>query len=115
MEDRIKVAVPSCAMCTYLDSIVNLEHCSCNYVPQVANFFEMSDLIAMSAPKAFIQVSGKEDNIFPLDGAKSVFEKGKEAYESIGLGHRCELVIGNGGHRFYADDTWPLIHKLIGD
>ena len=113
LEDRIKLAAPSCAMCTYLDSIIDLEHCSCNYVPRVAEFFEMSDLLAMSAPKAFIQISGQEDPIFPIDGAKSVYEKGAEAYKQIGLADRCALVIGNGGHRFYADDTWPLIHKML--
>ncbi|MBQ2704243.1 MAG: acetylxylan esterase [Clostridia bacterium] len=114
LEDRIKLAVPSCAMCTYKDSIVDLEHCSCNYVPRIAEFFDMGDLMAMAAPKAFIQVSGLEDNIFPIDAAKSVFEKGSLAYEQLGVKDRTALVIGNGGHRFYADDTWPLIHKILG-
>ncbi len=113
LEDRIKLTVPSCAMCTYKDSIVDLSHCACNYVPHVAEYFEMSDLMAMAAPNAFIQVSGQDDNIFPIDGAKSVFEKGKTAYDALGCGSRCALVIGKGGHRFYADDTWPLIHEKI--
>jgi len=113
LEDRIKVAVPSCAMCTYRDSIVDLSHCACNYVPHIAEFFDMNDLMAMAAPKAFIQVSGLNDSIFPIEAAKSVFEKGCSAYEQLDLEDNCALVIGNGGHRFYADDTWPLIHKML--
>lgn len=114
LEDRIKLAMPSCAMCTYKDSIGAMNHCSCNYVPNIANFFDMGDLMAMAYPKNFIQVSGKEDPIFPIDGAREVFAKGKSAYESMGDGGKCFLVEGNGGHRFYADDSWPIIHKIIG-
>ena len=46
--------------------------------------------------------------------AKAVFEKGSKAYEQLGAKDKCALVVGNGGHRFYADDTWPLIHKMLG-
>jgi len=113
LEDRITLAMPSCAMCTYKDSIGTIEHCSCNYVPGIANYFDMNDLMAMACPKYFIQVSGKDDDIFPFFGAKDVFEKGSIAYEKNGVKDRCTLVKGNGGHRFYADDAWPLVHKYL--
>lgn len=116
LEDRLSLVVPSCALCTYLDSIVDLSHCSCNYVPRIAEFFEMSDLIAMTAPKPYIQVSGLYDStIFPIEGATAVFEKGSRAYELLGAKEKCALVVGDGGHRFYADDAWPLVHKMMGD
>ena len=113
LEDRITLAMPSCAMCTYKDSIGAMTHCSCNYVPKIAEYFEMSDLMAMAYPKYFVQVSGINDKIFPLSGAEWVFEKGKQAYEALGESHRCTLVKGNGGHRFYADDAWPVVHKYL--
>ena len=113
LEDRIVLAMPSCAMCTFKDSIGAMYHCSCNYVPKIANYFDMGDLMAMAYPKYFVQVSGIEDGIFPLFGAEEVFEKGKNAYESVGLGERCTLVKGNGGHRFYADDAWPVVHEYL--
>ena len=69
--------------------------------------------MAMAYPKYFIQVSGIEDDIFPLSGAEEVFYKGLEAYKNNGCEDRCALVKGNGGHRFYADDTWPVIKKYI--
>lgn len=113
LEDRIVLAMPSCAMCTYKDSIGTIEHCSCNYVPQIANFFDMNDLMAMACPKYFVQVSGKDDDIFPFHGAKEVFEKGMIAYKTNDAKHKCTLVVGNGGHRFYADDAWPFVHKYL--
>ena len=113
LEDRIVLAMPSCAMCTFKDSIGAMTHCSCNYVPTISEYFDMNDLMAMAYPKYFIQVSGIDDTIFPLSGAEQVFEKGKQAYESLKNGNRCALVKGNGGHRFYADDAWPIVHRYL--
>jgi len=113
LEDRIKLAMPSCAVCTYKDSIGAMRHCACNYVPNIAQYFDMNDLIAMSYPKYYVQVSGKEDPIFPLFAAEEVFNKGKAVYEQFGEGDNCVLVKGNGGHRFYADGAWPFVHKLL--
>lgn len=114
LEDRIVLAMPSCAMCTYKDSIGAMEHCACNYVPNIAKYFDMNDLLAMAYPKYYIQVSGKDDEIFPIFAAKEVFEKGKAAYATKGFEQRCSMVIGNGGHRYYADDSWPIVHKYMG-
>ena len=113
LEDRIKLAMPSCAMCTYKDSIGAMNHCVCNYIPNIALFFEMSDLMAMACPKYYIQVSGKDDPIFPIDAATEVFNEGKKAYAINHVDDRCTLVTGQAGHRFYADDAWPIVHKYI--
>lgn len=114
LEDRLKLAMTACAMCTFRDSIGDVPHCACNYVPHIAEYFDMNDLMAMAAPKCFIQVSGTYDpENFPLEGAKTVFEKGSRVYEQLGIKDRCVLVIGNAGHRFYADDAWPWVHKLL--
>lgn len=114
LEDRIKLAMPSCAMCAFKDSIGAMKHCSCNYVPKMAEFFDMGDLMAMACPKYFLQVSGITDHGFLIAGAEEVFGKGKKAYEAIGEESRCTLVKANGGHRFYADDAWPVVHKYMG-
>lgn len=114
LEDRIALAMPSCAMCTYKDSIGAMFHCACNYVPDIVNWFDMNDLLSMAFPKSYIQINGKEDPIFPLEGAKEVFSKGKKVYEENGCGEKCVMIIGKGGHRFFADDAWPIVHKLLG-
>ncbi len=114
LEDRIALAMPSCAMCTYKDSIGAMHHCACNYIPNIANYFDMGDLLAMAYPKYYVQVNGIGDPIFPLKGAESVFAHGKSAYEEMGKGDRCYHVKGNGEHRFYADDSWPIVHKMLG-
>ena len=114
LEDRIKLAMPSCAVCSFKDSIGAMHHCSCNYVPRIGLYFDMGDLIAMASPKYYVQVNGAADPIFPLEGAKACFEAGKRAYESLGCADRMTHVIGEEGHRFYADKAWRVVHEYIG-
>lgn len=117
IEDRLALAMPSCAMCSFKDSIGWFKHCDCNYVPGMAPYFTMGDVMAMACPKFFVQVSGVEDPTFLIDGAVEVYEEGRRAYTDSGNGDRCALVKGdipeNGGHRFYADDAWPIVHKMM--
>lgn len=113
LEDRIKLVMPSCAMCTFKDSIGAMHHCACNYVPQIANYFEMSDLMAMAYPKFFIQVSGEMDEIFPVHAAEEVFNAGRAVYAQLGAEERCKLLIGKGGHRFFAAQAWPAVHQFM--
>ena len=113
LEDRVKLVIPSCAMATYKDSIGAIPHCSCNFIPHIAEYFDMGDLMALAFPKYFIQVSGLEDELFPFFAAEEVFNHGAKVYKQFGKEKYCRLVRGKGGHRFYADDTWPIVHELL--
>lgn len=113
IDDRIKFVMPSCAVCTYKDSIAAMEHCSCNYVPNIANYFDMGDLAGLIAPRSFVIVAGKDDPIFPLSGVEECFGITKTLYAAAGAPERCKLVVGNGAHRFYADDAWPVMNPFV--
>ena len=114
LEDRIRLAMPSGAMCAYRDSIAAVRHCACNYVPHIGEYFDMGDLMAMAYPKFFVQVNGTEDPIFPLAGAKEVFAQGQQAYAAMGANDRCVHVIGEGGHRFFPVPSWSVARRLLG-
>lgn len=113
LDDRVVLAMPSSAVCTFRESIGAVRHCSCNYVPDIANWFDMGDLIAMAYPKYYIQVNGVKDPSFRISGAKAAFEAGRQAYLQGGAAHRCTLIEGPEGHRFYADLAWPIVHKYM--
>ncbi len=113
LEDRLSLVVSSGAMASFKDSIGAIEHCPCNYVPGIANVFDMGDLAAMACPKYFIQVSGRDDDIFPLFAAERVFKAGHAAYEVNGVPDKMKLIIGEGEHRFFADPTWKQIHEFL--
>jgi len=114
LDDRLVLAMPSSAVCTFRESIGAVYHCSCNYIPDIANWFDMGDLIAMAYPKYYIQVNGVKDPSFSISGAKAAFEAGKYAYIRGNAADRCTFIEGQEGHRFYADLAWPIVHKYIG-
>ena len=112
-EDRIKIAVPSCAVCDWEDSIAIMPHCDCNYVPYIAKYFDMGDIVAMAAPMRQVVVSGIADCGFIIDGAKNSVSVGRRGYEALGVSDRLCHAIGSGDHRFYAKESYPYIHKMI--
>lgn len=114
LEDRLSLVMPSSAMCAFTASIGATAHCTCNYVPRIAEYFDMGDLMAMACPKPFVQVSGVHDRDFSFCGAEAVFAQGRWAYETAGAPDKCFFVRGEEGHRFYADLAWPQVHKLLG-
>ena len=113
LDERITLAIPSCSVCDFDKSIMSINHCPCNYIPGIRKYFDMGDLGALIAPRNLLVVCGIEDSIFPIDGVKNSFELTKKAYEHIGKGDVCNLLIGNGGHRFYPDEAWPIMKKYI--
>jgi len=113
LEERISLSVPSCAVCTFEESIMAMNHCICNYVPNIRKYFDMGDMGALIAPRKIVVVCGDEDPIFPLPGVKKSFELMKKAYAHTGVEDKCRLVVGKGGHAFYPKDAWPVIHELI--
>ncbi|OGV49565.1 MAG: hypothetical protein A2017_16410, partial [Lentisphaerae bacterium GWF2_44_16] len=106
---RISFAMPSCSFCTFRDSIMSIYHCSDNYVPGIMKYAEMADVMGLFAPKPLVIVCGKDDEIFPVNAVKKAFGDLKRIYKAAGAEKNCHLVIGEGGHRFYADDSWPFM------
>ena len=86
-------------------------HCVCNYIPKAALHFDMGDLCALIAPRPIVVVCGSEDKIFPLHGVKETFDTIQKIYKKAGAQDNCSLVIGEGGHRFYANPSWDILRK----
>lgn len=112
--DRVSFAMPSCSFGTYRDSKMVLCHCGCGYIPRIMQYAEMHDVLGLFAPRPVVIVAGREDPIVPLDSVERGFEKLKEIYRAFGAADRCHLVVGEGGHRFYADPAWKVMSREIG-
>jgi len=114
MLPRIAFATPSCYFCTFRDSIMSIRHCTCNFVPGMLAVAEMADILGLFAPRPVVIVAGRDDPIFPIDATRRAFGGLERIYEASGAEGRCHLVVGDGGHRFYADDAWPVMLEEIG-
>lgn len=113
LEDRIKAVIPSCAFCTFLNSIGELPHCACNYIPHIAEYFDMAEIAGMAAPKPMVVVSGVKDGIFPIEAAESEFERLKKIYSAAGAEDNCIHVKGSEGHRYYKNEGWSAFETLV--
>jgi hypothetical protein len=111
--DRLTHVMPSSCFSTYKDSILAMSHCHCNYFPGMLLWGEMGDLAGLCAPKYLVIVNGKDDPIFPAGPAKSEFQRTMLIYKAAGVPERCRMVIGNGGHRFYKADAWPVMEQFL--
>ena len=114
MEERISIAMPSCSVCSYADSIVWKRHCACNYIPNIAKYFDMGDLACLIAPRPLIVVAGQLDHGFHIDGTHKVYDTIQKIYQAAGAADQCRLLVGDAGHRFYADMSWPVFAQLTG-
>lgn len=114
IDERIKYAIPSCSVCTYLDSIINIYHCPCNYIPSIARYFDMGDLGGLIAPRGLVVVAGKHDPIFPLHGVSRCVDRIKSLYKEDCAENRIRFVIGDGGHQFYPNIAYSALNELRG-
>ncbi len=112
MDERIKIAMPSCSVCNYNRSITAKRHCMCNYIPNIAKYVDMGDLACLIAPRKLVMVAGKQDTGFFIEGARAAFDTIEKVYEKAGAKGNCKLVVGEEGHRFYAKPSWPVFKEL---
>jgi len=110
-DERIKICAPSCAFCPYPESILDLFHCVCNYIPSAYRYFDMQDLSCLIAPRNFIAIAGKEDDIFPIHGVRRGFETVREIYKANGAEGNCRLVETPKNHWWCEDIVWGAINE----
>lgn len=108
-DERIKMSVPSCAFCSYKESILDLYHCACNYVPNAYNWFDMQDLSCLIASRKLLVIAGATDNNFPIDGVKRAFETVKKIYEKCNASENCKMIVTPKGHWWCEDIVWKAI------
>lgn len=114
MDERIKVAMPSCTFCTYRHGRGAVDHCVCGYLPGVRQYFEMGDLAGLIAPRPLVIVAGAKDHLSPLIGVREAFATAQALYKAANAEDKIRLVVGPEGHRFYPDEAWPVFRQVSG-
>lgn len=110
-DERIKYSVPSCAFCSFKKSIMDIEHCACNYVPFIMDWFEMEDVSVLIAPRNLTVVAGKRDKIFPIEGVYDSFDTVKKIYKRMGAENNCDLLETPKDHYWCDDLVWEQVRK----
>ena len=110
--DDFDIYIPGVAVCSFKDSIIDIEHCPCNYIPSIAKYFDMGDMASMIAPKKLIIESATNDRWFPIEGAKKAYREIERIYKAQNAENNCIMVIGEGDHHTYPELVWEQIHKM---
>lgn len=110
---RIACAIPSCCFGTFRETIGAIYHCADNYIPGLPMLMDMGDILGLYASRPLVVVSGVSDPIFPIESAKIEFKHLQAIYEAAGAGNKVRHVIGDDGHRFYADAAWDALLEML--
>jgi dienelactone hydrolase len=114
LEPRIRAAMISGYLNTFLDSIMSLSHCIDNYVPSILNWAEIYDVAGLIAPRPLFVESGMQDDIFPVEASQRSFARVRKVYEVFGVGDLCQQEVFNDIHSFYGVQGLPFLAKHLG-
>ena len=114
LDERVKLAMIAGAFSSYRESIYAMPHCICNCLPGVMESFEMSDVIALHAPRPVLLINGIEDPIFPIGPARGGFAKLQQVYEVAGAAGSIEADFFDGGHMWSNAKVAPFLEKHFG-
>ncbi len=111
-DERIKLCAPSCSFCPYKESILDIYHCACNFIPSAYRYFDMQDLACLIAPRKLVIIAGKDDIIFPIEGVYRGYETVKSIYKKAGYLNNLELVVTQKGHYWCPNESWQAIKRM---
>jgi dienelactone hydrolase len=81
LDTRIKACVVSGYYSTFRDSVLAMDHCTCNYVPGLHAFGEMHDIAGLVAPRPMLVEAASHDPIFPVSAVKKGVAHARKVYD----------------------------------
>jgi dienelactone hydrolase len=115
LEERIGAVVVSGYLNTFRDSIMAMDHCSCNYVPGLLKYAEMYDIAALIAPRPLLAESGTKDTIFPIEATKFSLRQVQRAYDLLGVPERLDADIFEGRHQISGAKAYDWLKEWLQD
>ncbi len=101
LDDRIKRALIAGYVTEMSGSVLPIRHCSCNYVPRLAQYADFPDVAGLIAPRFLIVQSGRKDGIFPIASVRAAFKKIETVYSVYGSPGVVKLHEHDGFHSFW--------------
>jgi dienelactone hydrolase len=113
LDKRIKACVVSGYYCTFKDSVLAMHHCPCNYVPGLAEFVEMYDLVGLIAPRPMLVEAGDHDSIFPIKDVKRSVGIARKVYDVFGARANVHTDYFEGRHRINGDKAYAFLKDKL--
>ncbi|MCS7237515.1 MAG: acetylxylan esterase [Thermoguttaceae bacterium] len=100
VDERIKAAVPVAGITDLADHVLDgcVEgHCDCMYIANTYRW-DYPLVAALVAPRALLIGNTDNDDIFPEDGVRRLYEKVRKVYAALGVEDKCQLAVFPGRH-----------------
>lgn len=110
---QIAWCMPSGSTGTYAGTFASIYHCGCSIIPGVLQWMEMGDVLGAIAPRPLVLVSGRNDEIMPIDQARKTYRHARAIYSAAGAAGKIRFAQGPGGHDYYAKQGWSQMLKLL--
>ncbi len=113
LDTRIKECVISGYYSSFRGSILSMHHCACNFVPGLAEFGEMHDLVGLVAPRPMLVEAGSYDPIFPITEVRKGVAKAKVVYGVFGVENGIETDYFEGRHRISGIKAYDFLKSRL--
>jgi Dienelactone hydrolase and related enzymes len=117
VDERVKCACSSGYFYGAMEALLEMNgNCDCNYVPNLWTNFDMGDIGALIAPRAFIVESGLRDNLNGKSGianVKSQLEITGKAYKILSAADKLAHTTFDAGHMWVGTDVYPFFEKNL--
>jgi dienelactone hydrolase len=114
LDERIQASVISGYVSDVRQSLLGVFHCPCNYIPGLADFGMMEDLLGLIAPRPVLVQAGDHDPIFPFSGVKDTVAKAKKIYATSGATGYPETEYFEGRHQIGGEPAYDFLRRHLG-
>src|SRR4051812_29581669 len=109
LDQRIRATVISGYFCDWRQSILSINHCTCNFVPGLLKLGELSDLAGLIAPRPLLVENGTKDDIFPIEDVKTTVKRATRAWKVLGAQKNVETDYFGGAHQIHGVKAYEFL------
>jgi predicted esterase len=113
LDRRIKACVISGYFCSWFDSILAMNHCICNFVPEILKLGDLPDLAGLLAPRPTLIEAGTKDEIFPIQAVKRDTEKLRDLYKLWNAADKVEIDEFEGRHQISGRRAYQFLKQYL--
>ena len=114
LDERVKLAMAGGAFSSYRSSIYAVPHCICNCLPHIMEWGEMSDVLALQAPRPLLLINGIKDDIVPIVPAREGYGYLAQVYQLLGAQENLDADFFDGPHAWSNNKTLSFLEKHFG-
>ncbi len=113
---RIATCVVSGYLSTYIDSILAMDHCTCNFVPGLVAKFEIGDIAGLVLPRPILVEAGTKDVIFPIGSVRKTVQELRGYARIFGVSVDDTVVLDEfeGRHRISGRLSYDFLASRLG-